>query len=364
MSTTDHRRSHMQRTNVLSFKELKQRISLEQVLRHHGLFEGLKLKGKSHRGPCPFCEASDGTPFSVSLEKNCFQCFSCQVSGNILDFVARWEGISIREAGQVLTKNFVDEKEFPPVAQTVEQTTEREAPSVKKADPPAPARPSGGGEAGERSSKALDIQTPAAALPQNETSSRNEPLTFALKNIELDHPSVKALGIHEDVIAAFGVGYYRGRGMMENRIVIPIYNPSRQLVAYAGYHSEERTYTYPLKFRRELELYNLGGALADQGADQGVILVRHPLEALMLISAGHLNAVAIMGDIISDAQVEVLLDQYGTGEKVTLFWPIHTDAVPTLSELLPHFFVRLCRYEERGDTPLGFTAEDVSELLA
>jgi hypothetical protein len=271
--------------------------------------------------------------------------------------VAKREGVSIREAGQILTKNFAEEKEPHAASQTAETITEREVPPAKKADPPAD-------ETGERYNKILDTQTPAAVPPQDETPSKNEPLTFALKNIEPDHPNVKALGIREDILTAFGVGYYRGRGMMGNRMVIPVYNTSKQLVAYAGFHPEERTYTYPPKFRRELELYNLSGALAEQGADQGVILVRHPLEALMLISAGHLNAVAIMGDSICDAQVGVLLDQYGRGEKVTLFWPIQTDVVPTLSELLPHFFVRLCRYEERENTPLGITAEDVSKLLA
>jgi DNA primase len=356
----------MQQTNVLSFKQIKQRISLEHVLRQYNLFEGLTLKGKSHRGPCPFCEAADGTPFSVSLEKNCFQCFLCRASGNILDFVSKREGVSIREAGQILTKNFADKKGPPPAAQTVEKTIEREVSPAKKADPLTrlvEATAKRADEIGERADKALNAQAPAAVPPQDETPSENEPLTFSLKNIESDHPSVKALGIQEDILTAFGVGYYRGRGMMGNRIVIPVYNTTKQLVAYAGLHPLERTYTYPPKFRRELELYNLGGALAEQGADQGVILVRHPLEALMLISAGYMNAVAIMGDSISDVQMEVLIDQHGAGEKVTLVWPIHADVVPTLSELLPHFFVRLCRYEERQDTPLGFMAEDVSNLL-
>jgi hypothetical protein len=175
---------------------------------------------------------------------------------------------------------------------------------------------------------------------------------------------MKALGIQEDILTAFGVGYYSGRGMMENRIVIPVYNTSKQLVAYAGFHPEERTYTYPPKFRRELELYNLGSALADHGADQGLILVRHPLEALMLVSAGHLNTVAIMGDTISKEQVEALVSEHGAGEKLTLFWPMHTDIVPPLVELFPHFFVRLRRYECRKHTPTGFTADDVRELLA
>jgi DNA primase len=347
----------MQKTNVLSFKEIKARISLEQVLRFYNLFEGLKLKGKSHRGPCPFCEAADGTPFSVSLEKNCFQCFTCNASGNILDFVVQWEDVGIREAGQILTRNFVGEKEPHTASKTVEKTTEREPPPAKKADPP-------DDETGERTNKTLDTQTPATVPPQDETPFENGPLTFALKNIDPDHPSVKALGIHEDIVAAFGVGYYSGQGMMQNRIVIPVFNTSRQLIAYAGFHPEERTYTYPPKFRREIELYNLGAALVEQGADQGLILVRHPLDAITLVSAGHLNAVAIMGDALSEKQKELLLSEFGAGEKVTLFWSIQFDVVPTLSELFPHFFVRLCRYEERGDTPLGFTAEDVATLLA
>jgi DNA primase len=346
----------MQKINACSFKEIKARISLEQVLRFYNLFEGLKPKGKSHRGPCPFCEAADGTPFSVSMEKNCFQCFSCHASGNILDFVTKMEGVSIREAGQILTKNFEGDKEPHTVVETVEKTTEREVPPEKKIDSPAV-------EVGERVIKALSVHVSAAIIQQGETV-LNEPLTFTLKNIDPNHPDVKALGIHEDIVTAFGVGNYSGRGMMGNRIVIPVFNTCKQLVAYVGFHPEERTYTYPPKFKRELELYNLSSALADHGADQGLILVRHPLEVLLLVSAGHLNAVAIMGDALSEKQNELLLFEFGAGEKVTLLWSIHIDIVPILSQLLPNFFVRLCRYEERGDTPLGFTAEDVSNLLA
>jgi hypothetical protein len=279
-----------------------------------------------------------------------------------LDFVSRWEGIGIREAGQVLTKNFVDDKATPPVGQAVEKPVAREAPPTKEAGPPA-VRPASGGEAGESAENASSAQAPASVPLQNETPSRNEPLTFALKNVEPDHPSMKALGIQEDILTAFGVGYYSGRGMMENRIVIPIYNLSRQLVAYAGFHPKERTYTYPPKFRKELELYNLGGALAEVGADQGLILVRHPLEVITLVSVGYLNAVALMGDTVSKEQKDLLLCEYKSGERVTLLWPIHVDIVPPLDALYPDFFVRLRRYEEKNDIPSGFTAEEAHELL-
>jgi DNA primase len=339
----------MLKNHVLSFKDLKQRISLEQVLRHYNLFETLQLKGKSHRGPCPFCEGEEGSPFSVSLEKNCFQCFLCHVSGNILDVVIKLEGITLREAGQLLNRTFVDGT----VSNEPATITQEQTPPVVDV-----------GEADEKIPAAMPPPVAVCVSQTIEVPTHNEPLTFAIKHIEADHPSVKALGIREDIVTAFGVGYYRGRGMMGNRIVIPIFNPGRQLIAYAGFHPEEYTYTYPPQFRTELELYNLAGARAVLDDSQDLLVVRHPLEVLMLVSAGHLNAVATLGESISTEQVETLLTHYGAGEKLTLFWPTHTDIVPILLELFPHFFVRLRRYECREDTPAGFTADDVQALLA
>jgi DNA primase len=339
----------MQQTNVLSFKKLKERISLEHVLRHYNLFDGLQLKGKSHRGPCPFCEAEEGSPFSVSLEKNCFQCFCCHVSGNILDVVMKLEGVTLREAGQFLNRTFVDGTASHEPAGIIQQQA---APVVEV------------GEADEKIPAAIPPPVAVSDSQTNEVPTHNEPLTFALKHIDSDHPSVKALGIREDILTAFGVGYYRGRGMMGNRIAIPIYNPGRQLIAYAGFHPEERTYSYPPKFRKELELYNLAGARAVLDDAQDLLVVRHPLEVLMLVSCGYHNAVATLGESISTEQVERLIADHGAGEKMTLFWPTHTDIVPPLLELFPHFYVRLRRYECRENIPTGFTADDVRELLS
>jgi hypothetical protein len=259
------------------------------------------------------------------------------------------EGITLREAGQLLNRTFVDRTASHEPA-TIIQPHASPVVDVEETDETIPA--------------AVSPPVAVSESQQNELPTHNEPLTFALKNIESDHPSVKALGIREDIVTAFGVGYYRGRGMMGNRIVIPIYNPGRQLIAYAGFHPEEHTYTYPPKFRRELELYDLVGARAAEVDDRSLILVRHPLEVLMLVSAGHLNAVAIMGDAISKEQVEALVSEHGAGEKLTLLWPIHIDVVPPLLELFPHFFVRLCRYECTENTPTGLTSDDVRELVA
>jgi CHC2 zinc finger len=346
----------MQKPSALSFKDLKQRISIEQVLQHYGIFADLQPRGKSHRGPCPFCDAADGMPFSVSLEKNCYQCFACKTSGNILEFVIQWEGVKIREAGQFLAKAFLDG--------TAPREHTKSLPAVEQDASPA-------GETKEAKERTTNVpQVPSAPAEVNKAPhnhkdivSCNEPLTFALKNIESQHPSVAALGIRDDILTAFGVGFYRGRGMMNNRIVIPIYNSNRQLIAYAGFHPEERTYTYPPKFRTDLALYNLSGACAAADDEFGVILVRQLLDVVLLASGGHLNAIAVMGDGISREQVISLLLEHGAGAKITLFWPTHADIVPTLSELLADFFVRLRRYEDKLEAPLGCTSEEVRELL-
>ena len=100
---------------MLNFKRLKQQVSLECVLAHYDVLGNLKQSGKSLRGACPFCQALDDNPFSVSLEKNAFQCFACKVSGNIFDFVALAEGLDIsngiRSAAEFVERTFSSKQE-------------------------------------------------------------------------------------------------------------------------------------------------------------------------------------------------------------------------------------------------------------
>jgi hypothetical protein len=170
----------MQKTPALSFKDLKQRISIEQVLQHYGIWSSLQPRGKSHRGPCPLCEAADGTPFSVSLEKNCYQCFACKTSGNILDFVIKREGIKVREAGRLLTKTFLDGEAPREPPQPIHAGQQEASPAIETT------------ESTNNVPQAPTVPPKADEIPHipNDPSSPNKPLTFALKNIDSEHPSV------------------------------------------------------------------------------------------------------------------------------------------------------------------------------
>jgi DNA primase len=95
---------------MVSYKEVKENITIEQVLRKYGV--QYKKRGKQLTATCPFC---DGGGFKASPEKNCFKCFSdgCTAKGNILDFVAFFEKVSIKQAAQKLYDEFLAKPQMP-----------------------------------------------------------------------------------------------------------------------------------------------------------------------------------------------------------------------------------------------------------
>jgi DNA primase len=90
---------------MVIYKEVKEKITIEQVLKKYGI--QYSKRGKQLAAPCPFCA---GGGFKASPEKNCFKCFSdgCNAKGNILNFVALSEDVSIKEAAQILHDQFIE----------------------------------------------------------------------------------------------------------------------------------------------------------------------------------------------------------------------------------------------------------------
>jgi DNA primase len=75
---------------------------LNLLLKKYGV--QYRKSGKQLAATCPFC-AGGGS--KASPEKNCFKCFSdgCNAKGNILDFIALSEKVSIKEAARYFTIN-------------------------------------------------------------------------------------------------------------------------------------------------------------------------------------------------------------------------------------------------------------------
>jgi len=151
----------------------------------------------------------------------------------------------------------------------------------------------------------------------------NVPLKFALKYLNADHPYLKERGFTPETLAYFGVGFHSGRGIMNNRIAIPILNIHGELVAYAGRWpgneppEGEGKYKLPPGFHKSLEVFNLHRAKACV-REHGLVVVEGYFDVLRLFQFGVCHAVALMGSTLSETQEKLIVEAVGSQGRVTL----------------------------------------------
>ena len=77
-------------------------VLIDDVIKYYEI--AVREFGEQLVADCPFCKSNSGS-FKISLEKNAFMCHSCKEKGNILDFVAKKEGLNIKDAAVFIAKN-------------------------------------------------------------------------------------------------------------------------------------------------------------------------------------------------------------------------------------------------------------------
>lgn len=270
----------------VSFQEVKQAVSLEAVLDRYGLLTELTPKGANLAGACPFCKAKSSRPFQASLGKNAWYCFGCKAGGNVLDFVARSEGLKLRAAALALDRWFglgLAGGEAPEPA------------AAAPAEEPAPA--------------------PAEAPPRV-----NVPLTFTLKTLDPGHANLAGLGIAAETLEIFGAGYC-ARGLLKGRLAIPVLGREGELLAYAGRALEEETeprYLFPPNFNPALEVFNLHRLVAAPQADAPVYLTAEIEGVLRLVAAGLAEAIGLFDGSLSAEQETAIAEVLGAEGRLLL----------------------------------------------
>lgn len=266
----------------VDFKAVKQGVSMEMALAYYGVML-CRIDGPYLRGRCPLpahTSKSSSQSFIVHTDKNAWVCHSdsCVASrggrsgGNVLDFVAALERCSVRDAALKLQEWFSVTAVPAPRKQTISAT------------------------------EGASSYVPAGA------EKSNQPLAFTLRGIDLHHPYLTERGLNSKTAADFGTGAYPGRGLMADRLVIPIHNEDGVLVAYAGrsLDQSEPKYKFPPRFRKSHVLFNLHRAIRHGRA---VIVVEGFFDCFHVHQAGFPCVVALMGCALSHRQ-EILLQQH------------------------------------------------------
>lgn len=325
----------------VDFRALKESVTILQILDRYGITPNLTGTGDSRSGACPICGGENKTKFRVSISKNCWNCFGGCGGGNAIDFVAKKEGISFREAaGRVKEWFNVDAPAAPP--------SKKKSPRKDKTKPP-PA------EQGREEPK----------LPQE-----NKPLGFTLSHLDPAHPCLKERGLDAATIQEFGLGFC-SKGIMNGRIAIPIHNASGALIAYAGRwpgDPPEGTpkYKLPKGFQKALELFNQHRA-AEASTSTPLIVVEGFFVCINVWQAGFRRVVALMGSTLTDRQFELIKALLAPDARIILMFDEdkagREGREKALTRLAPLAFVKVIVFPEEEQSPDTISLEEISNLL-
>ncbi len=337
----------MPKLPFLDFKSVKAALTMEQVLQHYDLLDRFKRSGDSLSGPCPIHRGSNPTQFRVSVSKNIWNCFSeCKHGGNVLDFIARMENVTIHAAALKAIEWFDLEVNAGSDGEEIPKDTVPSSP-VSAAQP-----------------------TTRKIAPASEQNTPNKPLKFRLDKLQHEHPYLSERGLTLETITAFGVGYC-AKGMMEGRIAVPIHNAEGQVVAYAGRFLGEPAedtpkYKLPQGFRKSQELFNLDRAIKEP-SDAPLVIVEGFFGCMKLHQHGCRKVVALMGSTMSTAQEELIREH--TGRKSQVIVLLDEDEAgragrEDIAVRLARFvFVKVHTFDKDGQQPEDLSAEEVATLI-
>ena len=339
----------MPKSTFIDFRAVKREVTMVQVLEHYGLMSRMKQNGDSITGACPIHDGENPTAFRVSISKNCWNCFSqCGCGGNVLDFVAKREKVSLLKAARLLVEWFnlnietpEDEDRPPRREQSDSRVREKNNPKREAARPVEP----------------------------NEVRGENKPLTFVLQNLQPEHPYLTERGLSPETIQTFGLGFCQ-KGLLNGRIAIPIHNASKgELVAYAGRwpgDTDKEKYLFPKGFGKSLELFNLNRVIKEP-ADSPLIIVEGFFDCMKLWGYGVKRVVALMGSSLSLAQEELIRRHTDANSQIIVMLDEDEAGQSAREEIagrLAKFaFVKVHVFDQPGTQPEHLTAEDVQSLF-
>lgn len=329
-------------SNRVDFKHVREHASFEAVATHYDI--ALFGKGDQKTALCCFHQ-EDSPSLKINVAKKLFNCFGCNKHGNILDFVTFIEGGDPSKDADLRKGAFK-------LAEICGIDPLPNAPSrISKSD----------AQAKEKSVPAKQTEAPKQETPAIEYRV-NKPLKFTLK-LDATHAYLTERNLSKSDIETFGLGV-ADRGMMKDRLAIPIHDENGELIAYAGRFAKGEVpkgtakYLLPEGFAKQSVLYNLHrlSIQPDARQRQRVYMVESFFSVFKLHGLG-LPVVSPMGHSVSEEQCE-LLAAIGIDEVIVLFDGDEAGA-QGLAESLP--LLTQYFYVHAPVVPVGFKPHKASD---
>jgi DNA primase len=345
-----------QKRPYVDFAEIKQKVSMPEVLQIFGIADRFTWKGQTLCGVCPLPGHVHGpSPNPEQFKINnkdgtwLWMCFGdCKAGGDVIEFAKAMTGFDdahirfwwAEKVGARLTPGKKKEKaavkKDTACTATVEAATQTE--SLAK----------------------TTVAAPADAL---------KPLRFFL-NLDPDVEYLRQRNVSPETIARYGIGLCK-KGMLAGYIAMPLFDPHQPdvLVGYLGrwpgedYDEEDRPrYKLPKDFPKQSVIFGLKQAL---GSPPGkpLIVTEGAFGMFALVQAGY-SAVAVLGSSLGDVQASILID---TGRPIVLMFDggeagLHGMRVAA-AKLIGKCFVRAVKLSD-GQQPDHLSAAELSKVLA
>jgi DNA primase len=210
---------------------------------------------------CPFHGESNPS-CGMSVKTGLWGCFACGEKGNILQFVAKMDGLELVEAEDKMRKMWIQKADPDSIEEKVRQILARKDKPNKPSNEPVP--------------------------------------EWMLSQYVKDYTYMYTRGFTEEVCNHFNVVFDPKTGYQG----IPIYDERGRLIGLSGRNTknEEPRYIALIRYQKAQVVFNLDKI----DKTQPVIVVEGEINCMSMYQHGYTNTVAVLGASIANDQIEIL----------------------------------------------------------